>query len=294
MGKGSAGKTSMRSIIFANYTAKDTRRLGATLEVELSNFRFFGNMMLNLWDCGGQDHFMENYFASQRDNIFRNVAVLIYVFDISSTEPDKDMNYYTSSIEALFEHSKDAKVFCLVHKMDLVHTDTLARFRARESELVEKSEPFRVVVYPTSIFDESLFKAWSDIMHSMVPNIKKLERHLVHFREVCEADEIVLFERATFLVIATAQKKDGRDVTKYEKISTMVKQFKHSCSKMRTEFKSMEIRRPHFSAFVETLTNNTFVLVITSDASVQSTVTQMNINQARKHFEKLEAMQQRT
>jgi len=30
MGKSGGGKTSMRSIIFANYSAKDTRRLGAT------------------------------------------------------------------------------------------------------------------------------------------------------------------------------------------------------------------------------------------------------------------------
>ncbi len=30
MGKSGSGKTSMRSIIFANYVARDTRRLGAT------------------------------------------------------------------------------------------------------------------------------------------------------------------------------------------------------------------------------------------------------------------------
>ena len=30
MGKSGSGKTSMRSIIFANYIARDTRRLGAT------------------------------------------------------------------------------------------------------------------------------------------------------------------------------------------------------------------------------------------------------------------------
>ena len=37
--------------------------------------RLLGNLVLNLWDCGGQEAFMENYFASQRDNIFRNVEV---------------------------------------------------------------------------------------------------------------------------------------------------------------------------------------------------------------------------
>uniref|UniRef100_A0A8C8DCS2 Ras-related GTP-binding protein n=1 Tax=Oryzias sinensis TaxID=183150 RepID=A0A8C8DCS2_9TELE len=86
MGKSGSGKTSMRSIIFANYIARDTRRLGATIDVEHSHVRFLGNLVLNLWDCGGQDTFMENYFTSQRDNIFRNVEVLIYVFDVESRD----------------------------------------------------------------------------------------------------------------------------------------------------------------------------------------------------------------
>ena len=33
-----------------------------------------------------QDAFMENYIASQRENIFRNVEVLIYVFDVGSEQ----------------------------------------------------------------------------------------------------------------------------------------------------------------------------------------------------------------
>ena len=38
MGKSGSGKTSMRSIIFANYIARDTRRLGATSELSFIIF----------------------------------------------------------------------------------------------------------------------------------------------------------------------------------------------------------------------------------------------------------------
>lgn len=74
--------------------------LGATVEVDHSHVRFMGDLMLNLWDCGGyvwkeivyhdvrQDSFMENYFQSQRAQIFRHVEVLIYIFDIESKDPD--------------------------------------------------------------------------------------------------------------------------------------------------------------------------------------------------------------
>ena len=42
-----------------------------TLDVEHTHVRFLGNLVLNLWDCGGQYRFYESYFDSQRDTIFR-------------------------------------------------------------------------------------------------------------------------------------------------------------------------------------------------------------------------------
>ena len=67
MGKSGAGKTSMRSIIFANYLARDTMRLGATIDVEHSHVRFLGNLVLNLWDCGGQEQFESITVALLKD-----------------------------------------------------------------------------------------------------------------------------------------------------------------------------------------------------------------------------------
>uniref|UniRef100_A0A0X3NWU4 Ras-related GTP-binding protein A n=2 Tax=Schistocephalus solidus TaxID=70667 RepID=A0A0X3NWU4_SCHSO len=63
---------------------------------------------------------MESYFVNQRENIFRNVEVLIYVFDVESQEVNKDLAYYRSCLEAISQHSPDAKIFCLIHKMDLI------------------------------------------------------------------------------------------------------------------------------------------------------------------------------
>lgn len=53
MGKSGAGKSSMRSIIFSNQVAKDVRRLGATIDVDKKRVKFLGNLLLDIWDCGG-------------------------------------------------------------------------------------------------------------------------------------------------------------------------------------------------------------------------------------------------
>ncbi len=96
MGKSGCGKTSMRSLIFSSYKAADTRRLGSTLDVEHSHVRFLGNLVLNLWDCGGQQSYMDSYLDSQRQQVFTGVGVLIYVFDLvgEDSEWEKDARYF--------------------------------------------------------------------------------------------------------------------------------------------------------------------------------------------------------
>ena len=162
MGKSGSGKTSMRSIIFANYLARDTMRLGPTLQVESSQVKLLGNLVLNLWDCGGQDAFMENYFESQRDQIFRNVEVLIYVFDIESDERKADMDYFTNCLDAIGSNSPNAHIFVLIHKMDVIHNadDRMKVLAERKAELINMARPLKVTCFGTSIWDETLYKVF--------------------------------------------------------------------------------------------------------------------------------------
>ena len=62
-----------------------------------------------------QEAFMENYFSSQRDHIFRNVEVLIYVFDIESRELQVDFSLtlrktYTTTDPAWRRSSKTQRM----------------------------------------------------------------------------------------------------------------------------------------------------------------------------------------
>lgn len=46
-------------------------------------------------------------------------------------------------------------------------------------------------------------QAWSSIVYQLIPNVQQLETNLRNFAQIIEADEVLLFERATFLVRAT-------------------------------------------------------------------------------------------
>ena len=73
-------------------------------------------------------------------------------------------------------------------------------FREREDDLKRLSKPLDCTCFRTSIWDETLYKAWSSIVYQLIPNVTQLEQNLENFASIIDADEVLLFERATFLV----------------------------------------------------------------------------------------------
>jgi len=281
----------------SNNPASLTSRLGATIDVEQNHVRFLGDLILNLWDCGGQDAFMDSYLSIQRPTIFSHVGVMIYVFDVESREMAKDLEYYRECLDGLSQFSKEANVFLLVHKMDLVRDgERSAVFQRKVVELEKASGDFPVKVHGTSIYDETLYKAWSSIVNTLIPNAQNLSRHLRIFAEACSATEVILFERATFLVIATSSSSEASDsVTahsldskRYERTSELIKAFKQSCSRLREEFHSLEMELAEFTAVLDEMTKNTYVLVVVHNPVVETAAIKMNIRMARRKFEELQ------
>ena len=322
MGRSGSGKSSMRSIIFSNYSALDTRRLGATIDVELLHLRFLGNMTLNLWDCGGQTVFMDNYFTNQKDHIFKMVQVLIHVFDVESKLINKDIEIFIKSLTNLQQYLPGAKVFVLLHKMDLVQIDKRQElFEIMMEKLQKISNPyhFKLIGFPTSIWDESLYKAWSQIVCSLIPNINLFNNNLIEFNSILDAEEIILFEKTTFLVIsstASIQQQQQQqqqhkksidndqdstneelDPKRFEKISNIIKTYKQSITKLRTNFKNLIIRGSNGTNFyIDIITDNMFIMIVLKDKKDTQNMIQQheellildNIKAARKWFEKIE------
>jgi Ras-related GTP-binding protein A/B len=162
-------------------------------------------------------------------------------------------------------------------------------FAQRERELKRLAHPLGLVVtcFKTSIWDETLYRAWSLMVYSLIPNRDSLEAQLDKLCRVCHADEVVLFERATFLVISNAVCKAHSDVHRFEKVSNIIKQFKLSCSKTQAHFSTMQVRNAHYSAFIEGFTSTTYVMVIVSNRTMYAATTLINIEASRSHFESL-------
>ncbi|KAI8085785.1 Gtr1/RagA G protein, partial [Gilbertella persicaria] len=81
-----------------------------------------------------QDEAFNDYLAIHRDVIFKDVHVLIYVFDAINTELDKGIHYYQSFLEAVLLYLSHAAVFCLMHKMDLIQENKREKVNTAKRE----------------------------------------------------------------------------------------------------------------------------------------------------------------
>lgn len=52
---------------------------------------------------------------------------------------------------------------------------------------------------------------------------------LKKFGDIMECDEVMLFERTTFLIISSYNRVEHPDIKRREKVSNIVKKFKFSC-----------------------------------------------------------------
>lgn len=311
MGRSGAGKSSMRRVIFHNAVAKDTRVLKPTIAVERDDIKFLGNLMLNIWDCGGQDAFVESYLTDgqfgEKQNVFTGVGVLLYVFDVESREfetsgpSSKDLDTYAAIITALSDCSPHARVFALVHKMDLVQSEYKARVLDDKTKAIfARSGRFSKTVrtYGTSIWDQTLYKAWGMIVHSLIPNLEVIESVLETLAKTSDAEEIILFEERTFLTVTSVKSRVGERnpyEDRYETLSNILKTFRTSLgtytnSKTSHPFADFSIKTTRFNLVIARLTTTTYALVIFPPGEAEFQCARLNILNARDEFAELDGL----
>ena len=261
---------------------------------------------------------MENYLSQQRAHVFSNVGVLIYVFDIESRDVDRDLATYVNIASALFQYSREAKVFVLLHKMDLIQPSTreavfdnrVAVIRKKTAEaiaIVRKQKPdmaagasaiaavdLEMQAFATSIWDQSLYKAWASIIHDLVPNLSLIEQQLASLGVAIDAEEILLFERTSFLVVSKWSSTEGERNPfgdRFERLSNILKSWKHTCSKFTgtprnaEQFTDFEYKAgANFALFITKFTTNTYILVCMPPGEARFNSAKLNVSIARSWF----------
>lgn len=129
--------------------------------------------------------------------------------------------------------------------MDLVQTDIRKPlYEDRSVQIRENSGRFAqsLQTYATSIWDQSLYKAWGSIVHSLIPNLELIESYLRNLSDVVDAEEIILFERTTFLTVTSYTSEAGSknpNNDRFERISNIMKSFMKSLAYVSSSFRQV-------------------------------------------------------
>ncbi|ODV57836.1 Rag GTPase GTR1 ASCRUDRAFT_78360 [Ascoidea rubescens DSM 1968] len=308
MGRSGSGKTSMRSMIFNNYSANETSRLGATLYVERTEVRFLNNLNLSILDCAGQDNLMKNILMPG-NNQLALCQVLIYVFDVSNIEEPKDYITFVDVIKRLNQTSPSCKFFILFHKWDLVmeHEKETAKSNII-SALIKSGEEIKfhelylngtVKIFTTTIWNETLYLAWSRVVEELVPKANIMKNYLKKISRVLNAKELIIFERKSFLSIVSysnmfdqdnfynfnSDRNDGYShygvtADRSQKISSIIKTFRKSASYYNGgKFQKLTLHSRSSIIYLDELTDTMAIMLVLPNAMLnESPINQQNIN----------------
>ncbi|ERT01624.1 uncharacterized protein SPSK_07482 [Sporothrix schenckii 1099-18] len=205
MGQRASGKSSISSVVFHKLPPNETLFLESTSRLQKDAMASF--MDFQVWDFPGQiDYFEGSSF--DMDAIFGEVGALIWVIDsqddyleavarLNNTILNVQRNYPNINIE-VFVHKVDG--LSDDFKME-IHRDIMIRVQDELSDQGFENAP--VNFHLTSIYDHSIFEAFSKVIQKLIPRLGQLEAMLTSLCRTCRFEKVYLFDVLSKIYIAT-------------------------------------------------------------------------------------------
>lgn len=164
----------------------------------------------------------------------------------------------------------------------------------KESILATKKENFeakagslKLNFYQTSIWEPSLYKAFSNILFSIVKHNDKIKKILEDFANACEADEVILFDKKTLLAISSFCNKKIKDEERMEKMCFSMKKFKSNYKNSSNKFSNFIIKNKSNIIYFDELTSTSYIMAVLSNKNASLELLKLNLEIIRKEIENL-------
>ncbi|CAX39825.1 GTP-binding protein, putative [Candida dubliniensis CD36] len=204
MGLRRSGKSSICKVVFHNMQPYDTLYLESTSKPTTEQFSSL--IDLSVMELPGQLNYFEPNYDSER--LFSSVGALVYVID----SQDEYLNAITNLsmiIDYAYKVNPKINIEVLIHKIDGLSEDY--RIDAQRDimqrtgdELLDLGvEGVELSFYLTSIFNHSIYEAFSRIVQKLIPEVSSLENMLDNLVEHSSIDKVFLFDVNSKIYVAT-------------------------------------------------------------------------------------------
>jgi Ras-related GTP-binding protein C/D len=163
-------------------------------------------MDFQVWDLPGHLDYFDPAFDT--DNIFEEIGALIWVIDAQDEYLDA-IARLNMTILNLQQSYPNINVEVFVHKVDGLSDDfrgdTFRDIIQRvQDELSDHGyEQAPISFYQTSIYDHSIFEAFSKVIQKLIPQLPTLEALLNNLCGACNIEKAYLFDIMSKIYIAT-------------------------------------------------------------------------------------------
>ena len=185
MGLRRSGKSSIQKVVFHKMSPNETLFLESTNKIvkdEINNSSF---VSFTIWDFPGQIDFFDDTFDS--DQIFSGCGALVFVIDAQDDYMEA-LTKLTSTVTKAWKVNREIKFEIFIHKVDGLSEDhkieTQRDIQARALEELGDFQEVNLSFYLTSIYDHSIFEAFSKVVQKLIPQLPTLENLLNIFISV--------------------------------------------------------------------------------------------------------------
>lgn len=204
MGLRRCGKSSICKVVFHNMQPLDTLYLESTSNPSIESFSTL--IDLAVLELPGQLNYFEPSYDSER--LFKSVGALIYVID-SQDEYINAITNLAMIIEYAHSVNTNINIEVLIHKVDGLSEDFKVDaqrdiMQRTGEELLELGlDGVQVSFYLTSIFDHSIYEAFSRIVQKLIPELSYLENMLDNLIQHSKIEKAFLFDINSKIYVST-------------------------------------------------------------------------------------------
>jgi len=163
-------------------------------------------MEFQIWDFPGHLDYFDPAF--DQDEIFEEIGALIWVID-AQDEYYEAVHRLIQTIVVLQQRHPAINIEVFVHKIDGLsedyRQDIYADIQSRIDDELSDHGVYGAPVqyYMTSIYDHSIFEAFSKLIQKLIPQLPALENLLNSLCSTCRIQKAYLFDILTKIYIAT-------------------------------------------------------------------------------------------
>ncbi|KAJ5490792.1 GTP-binding protein gtr2 [Penicillium diatomitis] len=221
MGLRRSGKSSIASVVFHKMPPNETLFLESTTRIQKDSIHSF--MDFQVWDFPGQLEYLEPSF--DLEDIFGSLGALVWVIDAQDDYLDS-VARLNRTILTVQQYYPGINIEVFIHKVDALseeyrqdaYQDIVQRITDELNDCGYENAP--VHFYLTSIYDYSVFEAFSKVIQKLIPNLSTLENLITTLGNNCGFEKTYLFDVLSKIYIAS----DTRpvDMASYEMCSDYI------------------------------------------------------------------------